>query len=70
MRVKRVEGGRGKYRFEHAGFGLGSKWVDAGQVVEVVGEGIAGMPEVRRDDGFTYYADPQALKGVTDGAGL
>ena len=54
-----------KTRFNHDGFLVGSTWVDSstGKTVQVVdGQGVAGMPEVKQDDGFTYYADPRALQ--------
>jgi len=49
------------HRFEHDGFLIGSTWMDCGEVVQIVGEGMAGMPEVQLDNGSTYYANPLAL---------
>ena len=53
-------------RFEHCGFEIGKLYYekDAGCVVTVVGEGVAGMPEVITFDDATYYAYPNNLKRV------
>ena len=50
------------FRFNHDGFLIGSTHIDEfGTVVQVVGVGIAGMAEVKRDNGDTYFADPSKL---------
>jgi hypothetical protein len=41
---------------------IGSQWRNEfGDLVHVVGPGIAGCPEVEMPDGTTYYEDPQRL---------
>lgn len=62
--VRTETNGRGGVRFEHKGFGVGTAWIHAptSERVEVVGEGMAGMPEVRFADGHTIYAFPQDLR--------
>jgi len=52
------------YRYNHDGFEVGSKWLDLdeGEVVTIVGPGMAGMPECECSDGRgTYLAYPQRL---------
>jgi FtsP/CotA-like multicopper oxidase with cupredoxin domain len=56
-------------RFDHEGFNVGTLWihVPTADQVEVVDAGMAGMPEVKFEDGHTIYAFPQDLKPITKG---
>ncbi len=67
--VKTVTNGRGGVRFEHDAFKVGTRCLHAGtgEEVEVVGDGMAGMPEVKFADGHTIFAFPQDLKPVLKG---
>ncbi len=50
------------YRFNHDGYLIGSTWIDEfGRVVQVIGDGMAGMVEVKLDDGYSYLANPTLL---------
>ena len=67
--IRTETNGRGGVRFEHEGFKVGTRCLHAGtgEEVEVVDDGMAGMPEVKFADGHTIYAMPHDLKPVTKG---
>lgn len=48
---------------------LGKHFMHLGKRVKVVGHGIAGMPEVEQEDGYTYCVFPHELKPEQDASG-
>jgi len=67
--VKNVYNAKGGVRYEHEAFKAGTRWVHkpTACLVEVVDEGMAGMPEVKFEDGHTIYAFPQDLIKTKEG---
>jgi hypothetical protein len=69
-KVKTVYNSKGGVRFAHD-ITVGSRWRHAptGEEVEVVDDGMAGMPEVQFVDGHTILAYPRDLLPLTEGGG-
>ena len=67
--VNKITGPHGGVRYEHNAFTVGTRWLHkpTACVVEVVDEGMAGMPEVKFEDGHTIYSYPQDLMPITKG---
>ena len=67
--IRTEKNGRGGVRFDHDAFKVGTRCLHAGtgEEVEVVDDGMAGMPEVKFADGHTIFAFPQDLKPVLKG---
>ncbi len=66
--IKVETNGRGGVRFDHDAFNVGTRWLHRPTAceVEVADEGMAGMPEVKFEDGHTIYAMPQDLQPIAD----
>lgn len=69
--VTPVYNDKGAVRYEHDGINVGTSWLHKpkGEIVEVVGDGMAGMPEVKFEDGHTIFAYPQDLIPLKKGGG-
>lgn len=58
---------KGGFRFVHAApIEIGQRFTHLGEIVRVVGMGMAGMPEVELADGSTELVMPNELKPCTD----
>ncbi len=54
---------KGGYRFNHHDkLPIGEYFTYMGERVKMIGKGMAGMPEMERLDGSSFFAPPHELK--------